>query len=164
MQETQIWSLVWEDPTCGGATKPVHHNYWTCALEPGSHDSWAHVLQLLKPACPRACALKQEKPPQREAHSLQLEGIPRSLQLEKACTQRPRPSAAKKKKEHYGRQLDLGCLQIPCPKGRLAGWRNPSSEKDHKAGTESSLEEGKLQFISRTGQLHPGKCLLKNSQ
>ena len=26
MQETQVQSLVWEDPTCGGATKPVLHN------------------------------------------------------------------------------------------------------------------------------------------
>ena len=28
--------LVWEDPTCHGATKPVCHNYWACALEHGS--------------------------------------------------------------------------------------------------------------------------------
>ena len=48
MQETQVWSLVWEDPTCG-ATKPVHHDYWACALEPGSCNCWAHGLQLLKP-------------------------------------------------------------------------------------------------------------------
>ena len=27
MQETQVRSLVREDPTCCGATKPVHHNY-----------------------------------------------------------------------------------------------------------------------------------------
>ena len=28
MQGTQIWSLVLEDPTCCGATKPVCHNFW----------------------------------------------------------------------------------------------------------------------------------------
>ena len=39
MQGTRVWSLVWEDPTCRGETKPVCHDYW------------AHVLQLLKPAC-----------------------------------------------------------------------------------------------------------------
>ena len=39
MQGTQVWALVWEDPTCHGATKPVCHNYWAC------------VPQLLKPAC-----------------------------------------------------------------------------------------------------------------
>ena len=36
---TRVWSLVWEDPTCRGATKPVCHNYW------------AHVPQLLKLTC-----------------------------------------------------------------------------------------------------------------
>ena len=27
MQGTRVRALVQEDPTCGGATKPVHHNY-----------------------------------------------------------------------------------------------------------------------------------------
>ena len=27
MQGTWVRSLVWEDPTCHGATKPMHHNY-----------------------------------------------------------------------------------------------------------------------------------------
>lgn len=27
MQDTQIWSLVQEEPTCGGATKPTCHSY-----------------------------------------------------------------------------------------------------------------------------------------
>ena len=26
MQGTQVQALVWEDPTCRGATKPVRHN------------------------------------------------------------------------------------------------------------------------------------------
>ena len=63
MQGTQVRSLVWEDPTCCGATEPVRHNYWACALEPVSHNHWAcalepmsrnywaRVLQLLKPVC-----------------------------------------------------------------------------------------------------------------
>ena len=49
MQETQVQSLVWEDLTCCGATKPVRHNYWACALEPASHNYWAPMLQLLEP-------------------------------------------------------------------------------------------------------------------
>ena len=49
MQGTQVWALVWEDPTYRGATKPVRHNYWACALQPVSHNYWAHVPQLLKP-------------------------------------------------------------------------------------------------------------------
>ena len=27
MQGTQVRVLVWEDPTCRGATRPVSHNY-----------------------------------------------------------------------------------------------------------------------------------------
>ena len=40
-QETQVQSLVREDPTCCRATKPAHHNYWACALEPTSHNYWS---------------------------------------------------------------------------------------------------------------------------
>ena len=50
MQGTRVRALVWEDPTCRRATKPVHHNYWAYTLEPMSHNYWAHVPQLLKPA------------------------------------------------------------------------------------------------------------------
>ena len=50
MQRTWVRSLVQEDPTCCGATKPMRHNYW------------AHVPQLLKPVHPRACALQLLSP------------------------------------------------------------------------------------------------------
>ena len=49
MQGTRVRALVREDPTCHGTTKPMHHNYWACALEPASHNYWALVPQLLKP-------------------------------------------------------------------------------------------------------------------
>ena len=38
VQGTRVQALVQEDPTCCGATKPVHHNYRVCALEPASHN------------------------------------------------------------------------------------------------------------------------------
>ena len=38
MQGTWVRALVREDPTCQGATKPVHHNYRVCSLEPVSHN------------------------------------------------------------------------------------------------------------------------------
>ena len=50
MQGTRVRSLVWEDPTCCGATKPMSHNYW------------AHAPQLLKLTHPRAHALQLLKP------------------------------------------------------------------------------------------------------
>ena len=31
MQGTRVRALVWENPTCRGATGPVSHNYWACA-------------------------------------------------------------------------------------------------------------------------------------
>ena len=38
MQGTRVRALVRKDPTCRGATKPVHHNYGACTLEPVSHN------------------------------------------------------------------------------------------------------------------------------
>ena len=35
---TWVRALVGKDPTCCGATKPVRHSYWVCALEPISHN------------------------------------------------------------------------------------------------------------------------------
>ena len=31
MQGTRVRALVWEDPTCCGATRPVSHDYCACA-------------------------------------------------------------------------------------------------------------------------------------
>ena len=73
MQGTQVWALVQEDPTCHGATKPVRHNCWACALEPASHSYWTREPQLLKPMRlePVLCNKRS----------------PNYLQLEKAHTQ-----------------------------------------------------------------------------
>ena len=76
IQETWVWSLIWEDPTCHGAAKPMHHNYWACALESGSCNYLTHIPQLLKPVRPGAQSPQQEKPPQWEACAPRLEGSP----------------------------------------------------------------------------------------
>ena len=78
MQKTRVWSPVQEDPTCCGATKPMCHNCWACAPEPGSCSYWAHVPQPLRPEYPRAHALQQEKPPWWEVYVPQLEKSPQS--------------------------------------------------------------------------------------
>ena len=41
MQGTRVPSLVRENPTCRGATKPMRHNYWACTLEAASHNYWS---------------------------------------------------------------------------------------------------------------------------
>ena len=48
-----VWvqSLVWEEPRCCQATKPICHNCWVQALEPASYSYRACVPQVLKPAC-----------------------------------------------------------------------------------------------------------------
>ena len=57
MQGIWVQSLVQEDPTCHGATKPVGPQL----LSPHSR---AHEPQLLKPVHPRVHTLQQERPPQ----------------------------------------------------------------------------------------------------
>ena len=49
MQGTQVRALVWEDPTCRGATGPVGHKYWACA-------SGACAPQQERPRWWEACA------------------------------------------------------------------------------------------------------------
>ena len=64
MQRILVRSLVQEDPTCCRAAEPMQYNYWSPpALETTLHN---------------------EKPPQWEAHVIQLESGLCLLQLEKA--------------------------------------------------------------------------------
>ena len=56
MQGTWVRALAREDPTCCGATKPMCHNYWACALEPVSHNYWSL----------RATSHRNEKPTHRK--------------------------------------------------------------------------------------------------
>ena len=43
MQGTWVQSLVQENPTCDGATKPMHGNYWSpSTLEPVLHNKRSH--------------------------------------------------------------------------------------------------------------------------
>ena len=75
MQGTWVRALVWEAPTCRGATGPVSHNYWACASG--------------------ACAPQQERLRQWGPRTAMKSG-PRSPQLEKALAQKLRPNTAKK--------------------------------------------------------------------
>ena len=96
MQGTRVWALVREDPTCRGATKPISHNYWACALEPASHNYWALAPQLLKPTRlePMLCNKRSHR---KRSPCTATKSSPPPLQLEKACTQQQGPNAAKEK-------------------------------------------------------------------
>ena len=90
--ETWVRSLVWDDSTCP-TPPPGQLSPCTASTGPTSHRPWAHEPQPLKPACPRAWALQQEKPQQSEARAPQRESSPCLPQLEKAGAKQQRPSA-----------------------------------------------------------------------
>ena len=101
-QGTQVRALVWEGPTCRGAANPVCHNYWACTLEPASHNYWARRATTSEGCAPTAHAPQQGKPTQGEATARRsprttAKSSPSSPQLEKACTAKRRPNAAKNK-------------------------------------------------------------------
>ena len=77
MQGTRVRALVWEDPTCRGATGPVSHNCW----------AWVSG----------ACALRQEKAAIVRGPRTAMKGGPCLPQLEEALAQKWRPNTAKKK-------------------------------------------------------------------
>ena len=56
MQETWVWSVIQEDPTCHGTTKPVCHDYWAYtpyALELASVDAGRVSSNHLRASDPR---------------------------------------------------------------------------------------------------------------
>ena len=89
MQGTRIRALLWEDPTCHGATNPVCHNYWACTLEPANHNYWSLCAQSL-------CSATREATSTRSPHTTTKSSL-HLPQLEKASTQQRRPKAAKNK-------------------------------------------------------------------
>ena len=76
MQGTRVWALVWEDPACRRATRPMSHNYWACVSG--------------------ACAPQGEATTVRGPRTAMKSG-PRLPQLEKALAQKRRPNTAKNK-------------------------------------------------------------------
>ena len=131
MQETQVRSLIQEDPTCGRATKPMCHNYWACAPEPENHNYWVCSRQLLKLAPPRACAPQQE---QWEAYVPQLDSSPGSPPLEKSPRSNKDPTKTKINKQHCLKKKKKGnssqwggefmSLEAEKPKLLLTLWLN----------------------------------------
>ena len=86
--------MIWEDPTCHGATKPVHHNYRGCVLEPGSHSYRAHVIQLLQPVHHRDRALQREAIARRSLHTT-------AREQPSLATTREKPPAQPKINKHF---------------------------------------------------------------
>ena len=77
-QERSVQSLIWEDPTCHGATKPMHHHNWS-----------PHALEAV---------LSKRSYCNERGPCIATKSSFRSPQLEKGCGQQWRPSTTKKKK------------------------------------------------------------------
>lgn len=60
--DTWVRSLVQEESTCHGATKPAHHSYWVSALEPTSCNQTKPARNNEDPAQPERSKEKQETP------------------------------------------------------------------------------------------------------
>ena len=93
--EFNSWSR--KIPTYCRATKLVCHNYWACALEPGSRKYWVHVLQLLMLGRPWARAPWQEKPLCWKVGASQLVSKPPLFATREKPEQHQRPSTGKSK-------------------------------------------------------------------
>ena len=106
IQETQVWSLVQEDPTASGQLSLCTTTTDLTLLSPQAatikaQEPGAQMLQLMNPCTatteahmPRTC-VQQEKPPQWETHAHQRRVAPDSLQLGKAYPKQQEPSRAK---------------------------------------------------------------------
>ena len=90
VQGTQVRSLVWEDPRCRRAIKPVHH---TTEPVPLSLRTATTV-----PMCYSLFSTAREATATRSLHTT-VERGPSLLQLEKARMHQQRPSATKNNKK-----------------------------------------------------------------
>ena len=133
MQGTRVRALVREDPTCCGATKPMHPNYWACALEPASHNYWSPHAS--SPGSTReATAMRSPRTATKSS--------PCSPQLEKAHAQQRRPNTAKKKKNFKVK------VQRPlCSSSILDLINNGSSRIGVKYHLLHTLVQLSLQFV-----------------
>ena len=100
-----------KDPTCHRATGPMHHNYWTCTLEPMNYNYGSPLAYSL-------CSTTRE--------ATQWEACTR--QLEQARVQQQRPTVAKRyrnqsfKKKILGTSLAVQWLRPHLPMKGLQVW------------------------------------------
>ena len=116
LKKQVIWGLPWWLSGKESAHQCRRHRFdpWFGKIPQATEQllrlcSRAGEPQLLKPVCPIACALPQEKPPQWEAHALHLESSSYSLQLEKSPHSSREP--VQQNKTHKKTQHKWTCVQ-----------------------------------------------------
>ena len=95
----------------------MRHNYWAQCSRASELNCWAHMPQLLKPACPRSQAPETTEP------------LAHCCQLEEAPGQHWRPSASKILKNKAKKKMSSSIFPLGfhtscsfCPEGFLRGW------------------------------------------
>ena len=117
IQETWVQPLLWEDPTGHGATKPVSHSYWSCALEPINRNPEPTYPNYKSLCTLKACAPQHEKPLQWETHTPQPRVAPTRHNQD--------PKKERKKKTPLGTSLliqRLGLCTLTTGSLRLHPW------------------------------------------
>ena len=97
MQGTWVQSLVWEDSTCRGATRPQRHDYP------------AYMLQLPTPMCLSLCSTTRETTATGNLRTAMKSSLC-LLKLEKTLKQQWRPTQPKIKKKEIGPYPHFGEL------------------------------------------------------
>ena len=104
-QGIRVGSQVWEDSTHLRATKPMHHNYWACALEPAQPRIHRWQLGSLSTTPTEACAPRtyalQQKATGMRSPCPATKSNPCSLQLEKADAMKTQHGQIKKNTKNY---------------------------------------------------------------
>ena len=117
MQETWVSTLIPEDSTCRGATKPRCYNYRSLC-------TWSLCF-----ATKEVTAMRSPRTPMKRS--------PCSQQLEKTCTQQRRPSRARKKERKKEREK-LSLTRLPSP--RIYATRPQAGARGGVLPTETSPE------------------------
>ena len=173
-----VLSLVREDPTCHGATKPMCHNYWACALQPTSCNYWNH--HTLESEVANKRSHQSEKPMHHNTDTQH-----RLTWLEKNHSQQQRPSATRKKTGYVHAFIPRTCdcdhvvladlgnsmgsrSDAKCPYLRHGGgegghlkmgqgWSNAAVRKDHLKKKERKKRKHCLDIRGwkRLGQIFP---------
>ena len=120
-QERSVQSLIWEDPTCHGATKPMHHHNWS-----------PHALEAV---------LSKRSYCNERGPCIATKSNFRSPQLEKGCGQQWRPSTTKKKKKYRQPDLIGHCQRWPWSPLSSPWVSGVSPVKLFASSPQSSLEE-----------------------
>ena len=142
MQGTQVQYLVREDPTRCGATKPMHHNYWACALKQGSPTpgtgpqpvrNWATQQEVssgwvseASSAAPHRLYYHLNHPPPPVEKSSSMKPVPGAKKVGDLCSRAHEPQLPTKPTRYNYRAHTLQLLKSARSRARVATTTEPA--------------------------------------